>query len=87
MPTVNPNELYKYRLKELWALCFGASGAEMKLMFLQENKPLHMHTLSHDFNIKISEPDIIPADRLKKYATFLNFEPEALRNCKNSLGV
>lgn len=87
MPAVNPNELYKYRLKELWALCFGSTGEQMKKQFLQENPPLHMHTLYHDFNIKRGDAAIIPAERLKKYAIFLNFETDALRNYQNPLAA
>lgn len=87
MPTVNPNQLFKYRLKEFWALTFGADGEQMKKQFLEENQPMHLQTLYQDFNIKRCQAEIIPAERLKKYAIFLNLEVEALRNYQNSLAL
>lgn len=80
MIEVTQNNLYKYRLHELWILNFGEKGPEMKRLFVEENPPLHLQTLYLDFNYKKTDCYLIPAERLKKYALFLNTEVEALRN-------
>lgn len=76
---------FKYRLMELFILNFGKDAGTMRRKFMEENQPISREWVSKDFNAEINDSHKIPAERLEKYAQFLNTEVTALRNFQNSL--
>lgn len=78
-PQITPCNLFKYRLKELFICTFGEKAAEARREFAKQ-QGLHIEWIRHDFRIKLTDSDTIPASRLNDYATYLKKEVTELRN-------
>lgn len=87
MPPVNPNSVFKYRLKEMFIKFFGADASAQKKLFAETYK-ITSRTMDSDFNATLAEAYTIPTERLLQYAEFLNQPVETLRNkIQNSLAA
>lgn len=71
--------LYKYRIKELFIKFFGCQASMARKEFSSKYQ-YALITIKRDFNALLTDPYRIPEERLKQYSEYLNVERDALRN-------
>lgn len=85
IPTrMNDQNIYKYRLHELFIARFGKESAAMKKLFCEQYS-WSMRTVDNDFALTIGNSECIPTWRVIDYCLFLKLaDLSELRNQKQA---
>lgn len=76
---IDPENFFKYRLKEFFVKKFGDKVANAKKTFREQNGNLSEDTLTRDFNARYGSTHIVPAERMAAYSLFLEVDVMQLR--------